>query len=197
MFDLFRSRDKLVRYVLGGLLTIVAASMVTYLIPSYGNSGLVNNSPVIADIGGQKITAQSAQQTFDRVTKGTTIPPEMMDVYLPRFVENMILQRSAVYEAQRMGLVVSDDEALTGMILNNPQFFPGGVLASREQLEQYFAQQGQSVDDAIEDMRNQLMLRKLQDALLVTTVVSPKEVEEAFSHKYEKAKVEYIAFPPD
>src|SRR5262249_8065090 len=48
----------------------------------------------------------------------------------------------------------------------------------------------------IDDMRNQLTLRKLEDALLVTTVVAPKEVEDEFAHKYEKAKVEYIAFPP-
>ena len=38
MFDLFRSRDKAVRILLGALLVVVGFSMLTYLIPSY-NTG--------------------------------------------------------------------------------------------------------------------------------------------------------------
>jgi peptidyl-prolyl cis-trans isomerase D len=195
MFDLFRSRDKLIRYMLGGVLLVVAASMVTYLIPSY-NTGFSANSPVLAEIGGQQLTSAYAQQKFQQVTRGTNIPADMMDVYVPQFVEQMILQRAAVYEAQRMGLTATDDEVLAGMITSNPQFFPNGVLASKDQLEQYYAQQGQTLEEALDDMRNQLMLRKLQNMLYEVTVVPPKEVEEEYKRKHERAKVAYIAFPP-
>ena len=38
MFDLFRSRDKAVRIMLGGILVVVSFSMLTYLIPNF-NTG--------------------------------------------------------------------------------------------------------------------------------------------------------------
>ena len=50
MFDLFRSRDKMVRILLGALLGVVALSMLTYLVPNY-NTGSSSSDLVVAEIG--------------------------------------------------------------------------------------------------------------------------------------------------
>ena len=50
MFDFFRSRDKAVRYFLTALLSLVALSMITYLVPT-GSSGATANDNVVAEVG--------------------------------------------------------------------------------------------------------------------------------------------------
>src|ERR1700687_4850229 len=118
MFNLFRSRDKVVRYVLGGLLTIVALSMITYLIPGFGTNttGITNADDVIAEIGDQRLTGQEVQQTVQRFVQAGQMPTDLLDVYVPQFVDQMIRQRAVVYEFERMGVTVSDDEILIGLM---------------------------------------------------------------------------------
>jgi peptidyl-prolyl cis-trans isomerase D len=194
MFDIFRSRAKLVRYFLGVLLLIVAASMITYLIPGF-NTSTGTPAATAFEVGDTKYTVQEVQTDFNRFVQGQHMSADNADVYFPQFVDQMIQSRAAVYEANRLGLNASDDEVLAAMMQSYPQFFPNGVF-QKDQYEAYLAQQGATVQEAIEDLRGQIALRKLQDALLGSVIVSPKEVEDEFMHKYDKAKVQYIAFPP-
>jgi peptidyl-prolyl cis-trans isomerase D len=194
MFDLFRS-DKVKKYFLGGLLTVVALSMVTYLIPNYNTGATNTNNPVLADIGGYKITALEAQQLFQKYSSGR-IPPELIGIYLPQFVERMISTRAALYEANRLGITATDDEALSSLVANYSQYFPNGFLASKEQFEAALAQQGLTLQDVVNEAHDDVILRKLQSAVVGSVVVTPKEIEDEFRKKYEKVKVEYVAFPP-
>jgi len=195
MFDLFRSSDKIKKYILGGLLTLVALSMVTYLIPNYSLGNTNTNNPVLAEIGGQKITTLDAQSLFQKTTAGR-VPPELLEIYLPQFVEQMISQRAALYEANRLGITATDDEAFSGLVANYPQYFPNGALSSKEQFEAALAQQGLTLQDVVDEARDNVILHKLQSAVLGSLVVTPKEIEDEFRKKYEHIKIQYVAFPP-
>jgi len=84
MFDLFRSRDKVVRFMLGGLLVLVALSMLTYLIPSYGDGGA--NDMVVARIGKDEVTLPEVQRYIQAYFRGRQVPPEMMPHMVPTLV---------------------------------------------------------------------------------------------------------------
>jgi peptidyl-prolyl cis-trans isomerase D len=196
MFDLFRSRQKAVRYFLGAILMVIAVSMVITLIPGYGTSA--NNTsadPVIAEIGNQKLTTMEVARQAQRILRGNQIPPEMMQTYVPQFVDSMIQQLAVNYEFERLGLTATDDEVLSALQNEYSQFFQNGVLA-KDQLQAVLGQQGMTLQDAIDLAHQQVILDKVQNIEYSVTVVSPKEVDDELARKYERAKIRYIAFPP-
>ncbi len=197
MFDLFRSRQKAVRYLLTGILGIIAISMVVTLIPGYGSSSNVRNDDgtIIAEIGGAKITAQEAAQQAQRILRGNQIPPEMIDVYVPQFIDQMIQQRALTYEFDRLGLKATDDEVLDDMKITYQQFFQNGQFTGKAQMEQMLAQQGMTLQDAVDMERNQVLFAKLQDLQYNTAVVTPKEVDDELRRRFERSKIEYMTFP--
>src|SRR5690349_21589634 len=107
MFNLFRSRDKAVRLLLGGLLVLVSLSMLTYLIPSY-NTGSGPTDLVVAEIGKERLTMPEVQKSIQMALRGQQLPPEFVPHYVPQIIQTMINERAMVYEAKRMGFQVSD-----------------------------------------------------------------------------------------
>ena len=198
MFNLFRSNAKVTRYLLGGLLLIVAASMVTYLIPS---SGLTtdNAAPagIVAEVGGAQITTDDAKAAVDRMLAANQIPKEAVEVYVPQIVDQMIQDRAAAYAFEKMGLTVSDEEVLIGLNQVYPQLFKDGKLTSTDQLAQVLdSQQHITLAEGVEAMRRSLLLKKVQNLAYSTVVITPREVDHAILQKHQTAKIEYFAFPP-
>jgi peptidyl-prolyl cis-trans isomerase D len=197
MFNLFRSRQKAVRYMLVGILSVVGLSMVVYLIPGFGGPtaprGL--DEQVLAEVGGNKITAQYAIATFQQVTARQNIPPGMLEYYLPQFIDQMVQDRAVVYEFERMGITASDDEVYTLMTQEFPQFFQNGQLTNKDQFQGWLAQQGLTLEDAIENVREAIILQKAEVVVIASTVVTPKELDDAVGQRFDKAKIKYVAFP--
>jgi len=196
MFDLFRSRDRLVRWLLTALLVLVALSMVTYLIPGSG-MGTGREEQVVAVIGNDRLTVHEVQLAIQNAIRERKIPSDLIAVYVPQIIDNMIQDRAMAYEAQRLGFRVSEKELAEAIQSTMPQLFQDGKFVGKEAYAQFLAQQNFTVDQFETNFRKQLLLTKLQDIVLEGMVVTPQEVEREFRRRNEKIKIDYIAFAPE
>jgi len=199
MFDLFRSREKTVRYLLTAVLSLVALSMVITLIPGYGGGGMGSNpnDPVIAEIGDEKLTTSEVRRAMQREMQNKSFPPEMAQFYIPIFVQNMVSERAMSYLARQMGFDLSEAELANAIRSVLPQLFEGGKFVGRDVYAQYLAQQNMTIPQFEDAVRKQMLLSRLQTLVLEGIVVSPAEVEEEFRRKEEKIKLEYVVLNPE
>ncbi len=196
MFDLFRSRDKAVRIMLGGLLLLVALSMLTYLIPSY-NTGSGGSDTVVAEVGKEAITVPEVQQVIQMNMRGNRLPPEMMAYQAPRIINSIVTERALAYEAQRLGFKISDQELANGIRQTLPQLFQDGKFAGKDAYAQVLAQQNLTIPQFEADLSRQLLITKLRDVALEGTVVTPQEIEQEYKRRNDKVKIQYVKIASD
>jgi peptidyl-prolyl cis-trans isomerase D len=192
MFDLFRSRDKAVRILLGGLLLIVALSMLVYLIPGAGVPTGDRNDQIVVEIGKDAVTVQDFQRDIEAKLRGRQIPPDAVGVLIPQEVEQMVAERAAAYEAERMGIRISDAQ-----LADTIRSLPNMGSLTPEQYRDFVAQQGFSVQEFEGNVRKQLMLTALVNLAMDGVVVTPAEIEQEYKRDFQKVKLEYVGFSPD
>ena len=196
MFDLFRSSDKGKRYFLSGLLILVALSMVTYLIPSYG-SGDRGPDTVIAEIGSNTVTQRDAQVAIQNILHGKSIPPNLVSLYVPQIIDQLITERILVYEAGRLGFKVSEDDTFNAIHLAHPELFPEGKFVGRDMYAASLAQQNLTIEEYEGDMARQVLITRLKEVAVEGTVVTAAEIEKEFRRRNEKVNVAYVKLSPD
>jgi peptidyl-prolyl cis-trans isomerase D len=196
MFDLFRSRDKAVRILLGGLLLVVAFSMLTYLVPSY-NTGSTGSDTVIAEIGKDTITLAEAQRLVQATVRGRQLPVDILPTYIPQMVDQMVTERAMSMEAERMGLQVSDADVADTIRQMVPSLFPDGKFVGRDAYAGMLAQQNMTIDQFESDLKRQVAITRLRDIAMEGTIVTQPEIEAAFRKKGEKIKVEFVRLTAD
>ncbi len=199
MFNLFRSREKSVRIILTVMLGLVALSMVTYLIPGSGSSygsGTTGDTTVVAEIGRDGLTAQEVSRNISNMTRNRQLPPELLSVYVPQIVNQMINERMMVYEAGRLGIEVSDAET-DNAILDTlpPQLIKDGKVDGAT-LNAVLQQQGMTMAALRQTTARQLLVNKMEQIIAQGVVISPKDIEAEYKHRNEKVKIDYVLLAP-
>jgi peptidyl-prolyl cis-trans isomerase D len=200
MIRFLQSGSKAAKYILGGFLTILAVSMAAYLIPGFMSGGdVTNRSGVVATVGGRDILV-------DQVNKVTSAQmqqqhyPDMLRPYLVQQVLRQLMQEEEIhYEAERMGLTVSDQEVRDEMQhgMYKVYFFPDGKWIGQQKYEELITSNGGSVADFERGMRDQILRQKLFTAVSASASVSPAEVEQAYRDKNTKVKFQYAVLSLD
>jgi peptidyl-prolyl cis-trans isomerase D len=194
MFDLFRRRDKAMRYLLTGLLGLIAVSMVITLIPGYGTPSAASEN-IVAEVGGEPITLLEVQGQLQSVLRRQQIPPQMLQFYVPQFVDQMITERALAYQAARMGFEVTDQELALAIRSALQSVFPTGQF-DQEGYRMWVAQQNMTVPQFESNFRKNLLLLKLQNMALEGAIVPPQDIKDEYHRRNDKIKIEYVAFSP-
>jgi peptidyl-prolyl cis-trans isomerase D len=200
MIRFLQSGNKAAKYILGGLLTVLALSMVVYLIPGFmGNSGTSGRTGVVASVGGTDILSTDLQKMTSAQLQQQHYPPTLAPFLMPRVLQQLLQTQEIRYEAERMGLKVSDqevrDELEHGMYKD--VFFPKGKWIGQQDYESRLTQGGTTPTEFEHNLRDQLMARKLFTAVTAGVTVSPAEVERAYKDKNTKVKFEYAILSPE
>ncbi len=196
MFDLFRSRDKAVRILLGALLVVVGLSMLTYLIPSYGSGGSANDI-VVAEVGKEKITLPEVQRMVQNTMRGRQMPPEILPSYTQQMIDNVINERALVYQAQQLGFDVTDEQVGNAIKTYVPNLFQDGKFLGKEAYAALLAQQNLTIPEFEAEVRRQEMINWMRRVAVEGTIVTPQEIEQEYKKRFEKIKVEYVKLTPD
>lgn len=192
MFDLFRSRDKVVRFMLGGLLVIVAASMLLYLVPGGTPQSAAANDQVLVQFGRDTLTAGDVDRFVQSGIRNQRIPADLVPVMLPQMIDQMVHERAVAYEARRLGFQESDAELATTI-----QSIGNGQFNDRAMYERFVNEQGMTIPEFEDELRRQQLVMKMQNIVAESIVVTPEQARDFYVRQNEKAKVEYIAFNPE
>jgi peptidyl-prolyl cis-trans isomerase D len=207
MIKFLQSEGPIKKIVLGAILVVICVMMVITLVPGgmLGDylGGGVNQQGVLARVGDQAVSmtevAQRARVIGKQQFRGN-VPETLMPFLMQRAADSMITQGALVYEANRMGFGVSNDEVRN--FLRQGQlgeiFFPGGNFIGDEAYEQLVENQfGLSVAQFEREVKAQIASDKLLAAIGATATVTEKQIKEQVEKQDTKVKFAYAVLTLD
>ncbi len=199
MWKALQNREVLTRILLGIVVVMLAAGMLIYLVPGQGgSSGGTGGADVVAEVGGQPITALEVETQLQRLTRNGNVPPALQPLYVQQIVNQLLFQRMIELEAKRLGIRVTDQERAERIRLLMPTAFVGDSFVGIERYTAEVQQRtGLSVPEFEEVVRQSLLQEKFQHLVTDGISVTPEEVQEEFRRRNEKIKIEYVLIKPD
>jgi len=176
------------------LLAVVLAFILLY-IPLFQSGPAGGPGEELARVGGETVTVAEFQRALDEqrdIMRERGIDQAMLEQMGVReqVLNNLIDSKLVVQEARRLGLAV-DDEAVAAQI-HRMYLSRSGEFVGAEEVRRRLALQGSNEDTLAAEVRERLLIQRLQALVTDGVHVSDQEAEQEFRRRNEKVKVEYV-----
>lgn len=197
MLDTMRQNIKYLSWVLW----IVIAAFIAALFFDFGAlSGMTGTGgDAAAHVAGEPITYDELREQHRQLDQqyrqmfGQQWSSELAEqLGLERqAIETLVNRKVLLLEAERLGLAVSDQE-LSETIRDVPAFREDGRFIGRERYAELLRMNGLTPERYENDLREGLLLQKMQQVLAQNVFVSDAAVERALREEAERAAIAYV-----
>jgi peptidyl-prolyl cis-trans isomerase D len=201
MLKVFRDNLKYLSWILW----IVIAVFVLFVFVDFGRAGrgMGGGREAAATVGDQSVSFdeyrreyQSLEDQFRQIY-GEQFTREVADqLQLPqRALDRAVNRKVLLAEAERLGLEVSDDE-VQQQILSFPAFQDAqGQFVGAQEYEVTLGRLGYSVDQFEREMRDGLLIDRLNGLLASSIYITDDQVDAAYRKQVERAAIRFIHLP--
>ncbi len=187
-----------VRILLGIVVGVLGIGMLSYLLPTSPTADIQNND-VVAKIGSdQVVTVSEIRQQLSEVARRNQVPKQLEGLYARQILNQLVYAKEIQYEADRLGIKVTNEEIADRVKQFLPTAFNGDSPVSMDQYSQLVQQRFNLSVPVFEDYIKQGLLEE-KFRRLVTDGISagPNELLEQYRYQNDKVKLDYALIKPE
>jgi len=186
------------RILLGVVVLLLGGSMLLYLVPQTPGTGEASSTDTLAKVGDLTVSTTEVRQQLAEIQQRNQIPKQLESLYARQILNQLIFQKEIEYEAQRLGIRVSNQERADRIRQFLPTAFNGDTFVGMDRYAAEVQARFQMTVPAFEETIRQGLL---QDKFrrLVTDGISagPQELQDEFRYRNEKVKLDYALVKPE
>jgi peptidyl-prolyl cis-trans isomerase D len=185
------------RIILGGVIGLIALSMLLYLVPQGPSTAEVSTDSV-ALVGDLTVTVADVRKQLNEVEQRNQLPKQMEGFYAQQILKQLVFQKEIEYEAKRLGIHVSPDEIADRIRQFLPTAFNGDTPVGMDQYAAQVQSRFQMTVPVFEELiRQELLEEKFRKLVTDGIGASPAELQDEFRYRNEKVKLDYAVIKPE
>jgi peptidyl-prolyl cis-trans isomerase D len=204
MLDRMRQHRDWLKWSLG----LVCVAFVLFYIPDFlrGSGADAASGDTIANVEGQEITAGEFRRTYQaqlqayRSAYGANMSEQLLKQLgvEQQILQQMVDERAAIAEADRLGLKISDEE-VRQRIFSMPAFQENGAFIGDQRYQQLLRMQRPPLmpSDFEDNVRRGLLVEKLRSSVTDWLAVADKDLEQEYRRRNDKVKLAIVSFTAD
>jgi peptidyl-prolyl cis-trans isomerase D len=189
-------------------LALVVLAFIIFYIPDFLSDpgASVAATDTVASIDDYKIRAEEFRQTYQlqmqayQSAYGGNMSQQLLRQLGidQQILQQMVDERAAVAEAERLDIRVSDEE-VRARILAIPAFLENGLFIGEQRYRQLLNMQNppRTTTEFEEGIRRSLAVDKLRQSLTEWMTIADAEVAQEYRRRNEKVKLAVVSFPTD